>query len=238
MDILFMQKKKIAVVTGGSSGIGKAICETLDKKEYTVINADIRSPEGVSSGEYVSCDVTSAKDVDHLYDYVLSTFGIPEVLISNAGQGIHEKITEGDPQKWAGVVDVNLMGALRFVRAFVPNMMEQQKGTIVFVSSTAAKQAYAYGGIYSATKAALNMVAKTLQLEVEGTLKVGLVSPGVVDTPFFKNMISGFHTVEDIGWGSLSAQQIADVICYILDLPPSVNLPEIFITPANQPFSG
>src|SRR5690606_23162896 len=109
---------------------------------------------------------------------------------------------------------------------------------IVFVSSTAAKQAYAYGGIYSATKAALNMVARTLQLEVEGTLKVGMVSPGVVDTPFFKNMISGFHTVEDIGWGSLSAQQIADVICYMLDLPPSVNLPEIVITPTNQPFSG
>src|SRR5690606_1397994 len=143
-----------------------------------------------------------------------------------------------DPQKWAKVIDINLMGALRFVRAFIPNMMEQKRGTIVFVSSTAAKQVYTYGGIYSASKAALNMVAKTLQLEVEGALKIGLVSPGVVDTKFFKNMISGFHTVEDIGWGSLSPRQIADIILYIIDLPPSVNLSEIIITPANQPFSG
>ena len=233
-----MHKKKIAVITGGSSGIGKAICETLVQKEYAVINADIHSPEVALSGDFISCDVTEAKDIDHLYDYVISNFGVPDVLISNAGQGIHEKITEGDPQKWAKVIDINLMGALRFVRAFIPNMMEQKRGTIVFVSSTAAKQVYTYGGIYSASKAALNMVAKTLQLEVEGALKIGLVSPGVVDTKFFKNMISGFHTVEDIGWGSLSPRQIADIIFYIIDLPPSVNLSEIIITPANQPFSG
>src|SRR5690606_14774896 len=62
-----------------------------------------------------------------LYEQVKGRFGLPNVLISNAGQGIHEKITEGDPEKWARIIDINLMGALRFVRAFVGEMMQQGK---------------------------------------------------------------------------------------------------------------
>lgn len=230
-----MGTKKIVVITGGSSGIGKAIVEKLGQQNYIVINADICAPDAGDKVYYVPCDITKGSDIDHLYRLVLDNYGIPDILISNAGQGIHEKITEGDPQKWAKVIDINLMGALRFVRAFLPVMLKEETGTVLFISSTAAKQPYAYGGIYSASKAALNMVAKTLQLEVASKLRVGLISPGVVDTPFFKNMISGHHTVTDIGWGSVSPQQIAEIISHTLLLPPSVNLPEITVTPTAQP---
>ncbi len=230
-----MNRKKIAVITGGSSGIGKAIGERLLQQDYEVISADIQSTDGSSPVHHLRCDVTNASDIDNLYNFVLDRYGIPDVLISNAGQGIHEKITEGDPQKWAKVIDINLMGALRFVRAFLPDMLKNSQGSIFFTSSTAAKQPYEYGGIYAASKAALNMVAKTLQLEVAGTLRVCLISPGVVDTQFFQNMVSGHHTATDIGWGSVSPEHIAVTISHILLLPHHVNLPEITITPTPQP---
>lgn len=230
-----MDKKKIAVVTGGSSGIGKAIVEKLAQQDYEVVNADIQPDRRSSPAHYFSCDVTKAEDINELYTFVHGQFGVPDVLISNAGQGIHEKITEGDPDKWARIIDINLMGALRFVRSFVPDMLQNSQGSIFFISSTAAKHPYPYGGAYSASKAALEMVAKTLQLEAEGKLRVGLVAPGVVDTDFFKNMVSGHHTAADIGWGSVSPEQIAEVISHALLLPPSVNLAEITITPTAQP---
>jgi len=229
-----MNKKKIAVITGGSSGIGKAIVENLAKQDYEVINADIRRDVG-SAAHYLECDVTNANHIARLYDFVTKKIGTPDVLISNAGQGIHEKIGEGDPEKWARIIDINFIGAMRFVRSFLPDMLQMSTGSIFFISSTAAKQPYAYGGIYSASKAALNMAAKTLQLEVEGKLRIGLVAPGVVDTAFFKNMVSGHHTAADIGWGTVSPEQITDIISHALLLPQTVSLQEITIAPTVQP---
>jgi NADP-dependent 3-hydroxy acid dehydrogenase YdfG len=229
-----MSKNKIAVITGGSSGIGKAISDNFLKQEYIVVNADIRAPEDEGPEDYVPCDVTLSKDVDELYHHVISKYGIPDVLISNAGQGIHEKISEGDPEKWARVIDINLMGSLRFVRTFLPDMLQRKQGDIVFISSTAGNQVFAYGGIYTATKAALNMVARTLRLEVEGILRVCLVCPGVVDTSFFRNMIGSDHGVEDIGWGSLSAGQVADIVSMIVHFPGSLHIPEITLCPPKQ----
>lgn len=230
-----MDDKKIAVVTGGSSRIGKAIVEKLAQQGYAVVNADIHPDQKASPAHYHYCDVTKAEDLNDLYTFVHRQFGVPEVLISNAGQGIHEKLTEGDPDKWARILDINLTGALRFVRSFVPDMLQHARGSVFFISSTAAKHPYTYGGVYAASKAALEMVAKTLLLEAEGRLRVGLVAPGVVDTAFFKNMVSGHHTATDIGWGAVSPEQIAEVILHALRLPATVNLAEITITPTAQP---
>src|SRR5690606_36290458 len=117
-----MPKKKIAVITGGSSGNGAAISSTLSRQEYAVVNADVNSPKDVSESEHFPCDVSRAQDVANLYQFVLSQYGVPDVLVSNAGQGIHEKIAEGDPEKWARIIDMNLMGSLRLLRSFLPDM--------------------------------------------------------------------------------------------------------------------
>lgn len=230
-----MSKKKIAVITGGSSGIGKAISDNFLKEGYIVVNADIKPPSNGGGADYVPCDVTLSQDMEGLYHHVISKYGIPDALISNAGQGIHEKISEGDPEKWARVININVMGSLRFVRAFLPEMLQRKKGDIIFISSTAGNQVFAYGGIYSASKAALNMVAKTLRLEVEGILRVCLVCPGVVDTSFFRHMIGSDHGVEEIGWGSLSARQVAELVSMIVHLPESLHIPEISLCPPKQP---
>jgi NADP-dependent 3-hydroxy acid dehydrogenase YdfG len=226
---------KIAVVTGGSSGIGKAICSRLLDRGYVVVNADIHQPDENQGVVFKKCDVTDPEAINGLYRYVTSDFGIPDVLVSNAGQGIHEKLSEGDPEKWSKVIDINLVGALRFIRAFLPAMLDRKSGAVFFISSTAATRPYEYGAIYAASKAGLNMVARTLQLEVQDVLKVCLVCPGVVQTSFFRNMISGYHTPEDIGFGSLSPEQVADTVLLVLDLPDAVKLPEITVAPKEQP---
>lgn len=229
-----MHDKKTAVITGGSSGIGKAIAHDLSVNDYNVINADINLETGFQGADNIKCDVTSPEDIDRLYSHVKDKYGAPDVLISNAGQGIHEKLAEGDPEKWKTTIDVNLIGALRFIRAFLPDMLKRKQGDIVFISSISGKQAYEYGGIYSASKAALNMVSDTLRLETAGLLRVINISPGVVDTSFFNNMISSNHTVDDIGLGSLSPEQVADMVIHILNLPKSVNIPDIIMTPSKQ----
>lgn len=227
-----MQNKKIAVITGASSGIGKAIAIALSKQQYFVINADI-NPSSTPNVDHLVCNITSARDINKLYTRVKEMYGVPDVLISNAGQGIHEKLSEGDPEKWKNIIDINLIGALRFIRAFLPEMISNKKGDILFISSTAAEQPYEYGGVYAASKAALNMIADTLRLEAK-ELRITVVSPGVVDTSFFKNMISSNHDVDDIGLGSVSTETIAKTVVDILSLPRSVSLSKLIITPKDQ----
>lgn len=227
-----MKDKKIAVVTGAASGIGKAIADKLSANSYAVVSADIHQ-SGSDRIDEVQCDVTSGDDIDKLYRYVKDRYGIPDVLISNAGQGIHEKLSEGDPEKWKTVLDVNVVGALRLIRAFLPEMIGRKSGDIVFISSTAALRAYEYGAVYAASKAALNMIADTLRLEAKD-LRISVVAPGVVDTPFFEHMISSNHTVEDIGLGSISPQQVADVVLNLVTMPQDTAISRVVITPKNQ----
>lgn len=146
------------------------------------------------------------------------------------------KLTEGDPEKWRQVIDTNLLGVLRLVRAFVPGMLEQGRGDVVFLSSVSARQTYPYGGVYAATKAALEVVAATLRQEVLPTVRVTVIAPGVTDTPFFSHTISGFHTVQDIGFGALSADDVARAVLYALRQPPRVSVNELTLRPTAQPF--
>lgn len=200
--------------------------------------ADINVPEESASNSlhFFKSDVVSAPATDALYTDINQTIGAPDVLVCCAGRGIHEKLTEGDPEKWKHVIEVNLLGTLRMIRAFVPAMLEAGYGDVVLVSSVAAGQAYTYGGVYAATKSALEVIAETLRLEVLPTVRVSVVAPGVTDTAFFENMISGNQTAESIGYGALPANAVADAVLYALRQPPDVSVNRITIRPTAQPF--
>ncbi|NJO01881.1 MAG: SDR family NAD(P)-dependent oxidoreductase [Bacteroidia bacterium] len=160
-------QQKLAIITGGSSGIGLAITRELANSQVLSVIADIQPPTEKlpSQAVYIPCDISQQEDVESFAHQVLHTYGTPDILISNAGQGIHEKLSEGDPRKWAYIFNLNVCGALRFIRAFLPLMLEAGRGDVLFVSSVAAGQAYPYGGVYAATKAALEVIAETLRLE-------------------------------------------------------------------------
>jgi NADP-dependent 3-hydroxy acid dehydrogenase YdfG len=226
-----------AVVSGGHSGIGRSIVEALQQAGVMTAIADISpAPHLPSSVFSFCCDITRAGDIDQLYTNVTRTLGTPDILISNAGQGIHEKLSEGDPEKWKKVIELNLLGALRLVRAFVPGMLAAGTGDVIFISSVAAGKAYPYGGIYAATKAALETVAETLRLEVLPAVRVTTIAPGVTDTPFFQNTISGFHSAQDIGYGALDPEKVAQTVLFVLGQPPEVSVNQITIRPTLQPF--
>ena len=228
---------KKAVVSGGGSGIGQAIADRLASKNVLTAIADLKLPSSYPTNIHpFTCDVSSAPDVDALYAGVQEMVGTPTILICSAGRGIHEKLTEGDPEKWQQIINTNLLGTLRMIRAFVPGMLEDGEGDVVLISSVAAGKSYEYGGVYAATKSAIEVIAETLRLEVLPKVRVTVVSPGVTDTAFFKNTVSGFHTPEDIGYGALSAGAVADAVIYALEQPQHVSVNNVTIRPTAQPF--
>lgn len=230
---------RIAVVTGASSGIGKAIAELLIQNGAFVANADIQEPSFTHMHDryfFRRTDIGSGEEVQQFYDHVKSHIGSASLLICNAGRGIHERLAEGDPDKWCRVINTNLMGNLRILRSFLPDMLSTKKAEIVFTSSVAAKQAYEYGGIYSATKAAIDMVAETLRIELKDSARVTVVAPGVVDSNFFTNMESGGPTVESIGFGALSTRDVAEAVLYSVTRSREQVISNITLRPIRQSY--
>tara|TARA_R110002020_G_scaffold57014_1_gene157162 strand:+ start:239 stop:931 length:693 start_codon:yes stop_codon:yes gene_type:complete len=228
---------KTALISGGANGIGYAIARRFSMENINVAIADIFPPEKKNSGmAFQHCDVTNATDIDTLFSWMKDGIGLPDILVINAGLGIEEKLTEGDPEKWQQVINTNLMGALRCVRAFVPNMVEQKKGHVVFISSVAANQPHPYGGIYSASKTALEIIADTLRMENLPYIKVTVAKPGITDTDFFKNQLAGHSTVANLENGALAAEDIAEDIFYVVNKNKGTSINNITIRPTQQKF--
>jgi NADP-dependent 3-hydroxy acid dehydrogenase YdfG len=225
---------RVAVVTGGSSGIGLAVCQSLAACGAQVVIADVKPPDRLPAGAiFQPTDVSSGEQADGLAELVARQWGSADIIVSNAGIGIHERLYEGDPQKWLRVLEVNVMGPLRIVRALLPAMLDSGEGDVVFTSSVAAGKAYSWGGVYAASKSALEAIAETLRLEVQPGVRVMTVAPGVVDTGFFRDMAVN---PGNIGWGALRPEDVADVIVFAITRPRSVALNHIVVRPAGQPF--
>jgi NADP-dependent 3-hydroxy acid dehydrogenase YdfG len=223
-----------AVVTGGSSGIGRSIVYKFCDAGFETITADINEPEDLP-GHFFRADLADPSQIELFIDDVKERIGNPNLLVCSAGKGVHEKLTEGNPDTWEAVFQVNVFGALRLIRAFVPEMNKEEVNDVVFISSVSASHAHSYGGIYTASKAAIDQLAETLRLEVQPDVRVTVIHPGVVDTNFFNNMIHGSQTPESIGWGALQPEQVADAVLYAVSRPKGVALNDIVIRPAAQP---
>jgi NADP-dependent 3-hydroxy acid dehydrogenase YdfG len=219
-----------ALVTGGSNGIGKAICQFLAKNNTTVIAADIKPLPDMQNIFYRECDVTKKKDVENLFSWMASSAGLPDLLVLNAGMALHEQLCEGDPEKWKKTIDCNIMGALRCIRAFVPSMIERKTGDVIFISSVSATKAYRYGGVYAASKAALDMIAETLRLETAPNVRITVISAGATATGFYDN-----HP-ENAPPGSLLPEDIALEIGHVLSRPRRTAVNRITLRPAGQEF--
>lgn len=225
------------LITGGASGIGWASARRLHQQGVAVVITDIKKPseplpEGLS---FFAADVAVGTEVDQLYSHLQEQALLPDCLICCAGQGIAEKLSEGDPEKWERVMQSNLMGMLRCIRAFSP-AMQAEGGDIVLLSSVAARKQYPWGGVYGASKAAIQSVAETLRLELQPKIRVCSILPGVVNTPFFDNSFGQTAPDESLQWGALSPDDIADAILYTLTRPAGVAINEMVLRPAGQAF--
>jgi NAD(P)-dependent dehydrogenase (short-subunit alcohol dehydrogenase family) len=186
---------KIAVISGGSAGIGLAIAEAL--AEEGVHLALCAREEGLVSeqaqaiaGKYgiraigVKADVSSAEDIAVFVQQVEDTFGGVDILINNAGTGSNETILDAADEKWQYYWDLHVMAAVRLGRSLVPLMRRRGSGVIINNASICAKQPLYYEPIYNTTKAALMMLSKCMANEfIRDNIRVNCVNPGLILTP-------------------------------------------------------
>ncbi|MDQ0391175.1 SDR family NAD(P)-dependent oxidoreductase [Labrys monachus] len=188
-------KGKVAVITGGSVGIGLAIAEGLAAEGSHVVLAARQSERvtaeaGRIAAHFgvrtlgVACDVGTPEGTRKLVDETAATFGGADILINNAGTGSNETIMEAPDEKWQSYWDLHVMAAVRLARGFVPSMRERGAGVILHNASICAAQPLWYEPIYNVTKAALMMFSKTLAQEViKDNIRVNTVNPGLILTP-------------------------------------------------------
>lgn len=186
---------KVAVITGGSVGIGLAVAEGLAAEGANVVitargedrarqEADrIAASFGVQTLA-VPADIATAEGCHAVVSAVIETFGGADILINNAGTGSNETIQEAEDGKWHYYWDLHVMAAVRLARGLVPTMKQRGGGVILHNASICAVQPLWYEPIYNTTKAALMMFGKTLANEVVGdNIRVNTINPGLVLTP-------------------------------------------------------
>jgi NAD(P)-dependent dehydrogenase (short-subunit alcohol dehydrogenase family) len=175
---------KTVIITGGSSGIGKATAELFVEKGWRVFEWS-RSGQSTDQITHISCDVTKPEDTKAAVAQVLAQTEQIDVFISNAGFGISGAIEFTTPEDAHRQMEVNFFGALNSVQAVLPHMRERKAGRIIFTSSVAAILSIPYQSFYSASKAAINALALALQNEVrEFGIHVSVLMPGDVSTGF------------------------------------------------------
>ncbi len=184
------------LITGASSGIGRLLATRLAQKgarvalvarrkdELETLASEIRKAGGEAI--VLPCDVTDREQVSHTTSEALRQFGSIDLLVNNAGYGHHRTFLEWDVDDMERMMRVNYFGTLYFTKALLPQMVERQKGWLVFVSSVAGKIASPEESAYVASKFAMEGLASALSIEVEDAgVHVLIVRPGVIRTPFF-----------------------------------------------------
>ena len=185
---------KVAVITGGGSGIGLGIAEAFAREGVAVVLAgrrgDVVEAEAARlaagyqvEARSVACDVATAAGCEALVAAVAAEFGVADILVNNAGTGTNETIMEAPDEKWQAYWDLHVMAAVRVSRGLVPLMKKRGAGVILNNASICAVQPLWYEPIYNVTKAALMMLSKNLATElVKDNIRVNTLNPGLVLT--------------------------------------------------------
>ena len=222
------------VITGASTGIGAATARLAADAGYRLVLAarsedKLRALADELGGEGRAlaqrCDVTSWDDQEALASAALDRFGRVDAVFANAGFGAKRGFLEESPEQWHAMVNTNVLGAAYTIRAFLPHLEERNSGHFLLTSSVAGRRALP-GSLYSATKWAVCGMGEALRMELfETDIKVTLIEPGMVDTPFFDNPVSD----------ALKDEDIARVVIFALSQPPHVDVNEILVRPVHQP---
>jgi NADP-dependent 3-hydroxy acid dehydrogenase YdfG len=199
--------KKVVLVTGGSSGIGKSICLYLHEKGYTVYGTS-RNPERYANEvpfKLIALDVLNEATIIPAIKTIIEKEGRLDVLINNAGIGMLGSIEDSKAEEVKEVFETNVYGILRTTQAVLPHMRERKQGLIINVSSIAGYMGLPYRGIYSATKASVHMITEAMRME----LKPYGVKACVVDPGDFATNISDNRRVASAGrTGSVYTKEI------------------------------
>jgi NADP-dependent 3-hydroxy acid dehydrogenase YdfG len=231
---------RVAVVTGGSSGIGAAAARALASDDFQVV-LGARRVERIEqiaaevAGEAFVLDVTDPRSVEEFVARVPRC----DVLVNNAGGALGlGPLTEADEEQWRTMYESNVLGTMRMTRALLPQLVASGDGHLVAVTSIAGFEAYRGGGGYIAAKHAQRSLLRNLRLELLGQpVRVTEVAPGMVETEFSLVRFGGDEEAARRvyeGMEPLRAEDVAECIRWALAQPPHVNVDEIVVRPRAQ----
>lgn len=232
-----MSRRKV-LVTGAASGMGRAVIHDLVARgdEVIALDADAAALDRLREGLPESAVATVAVDVRDpaaVGEAIGAVDGL-DALVACAGLHDHAPLATSDPDRWAQVLDVNVLGVANCIRAALPELLRRDRADIVVWGSVSGLVAYVEESLYAASKAAVTHLVKCLRLELADTdVRVALVHPGLVDTPMTR--AAGFEGPVSDGIELLQPEDVAQCVLFILDLPARANISEIVVRPTRQP---
>ena len=221
---------QVFLITGASTGIGAATARSAAEAGYKVVlaarsEAKLQALASEIGGLAVRCDVTEWSDQEALVTRALDEFGQIDVVFANAGFGAKRGFLEESPEFWKSMVLTNVYGCALTIRATMPALKES-KGHLLLTSSVAGRRSLP-GSLYSASKHAVTAMGEAARLEYNDSgVRVTLIEPGAVDTPFFDSPLQ---------IRALDADDVARTVMFVVSQPPHVDINEILIRPTAQP---
>lgn len=243
-----MSHKRIALITGATSGIGEATARLLAVNQFKLILCgrrkdrlqkladELRTHTEVTT---LSFEVRNQKEVATSIDSLPTTWKDIDVLVNNAGNahGL-DPIQTGSVNDWDAMMDINVKGLLYVTKAVLPVMIKRNSGHIINIGSIAGKEVYANGNVYCASKFAVDALTKGMRIDLNAhSIKVTAIHPGLVETEFslvrFKGDEQRAASVYK-GFDPLQGQDIADLILFALTRPPHVVIADLVVLPTAQ----
>lgn len=238
--------KKIACITGASSGIGRATAQSLAKEGFDLILCgrrierleELQASLSVNS-IILTFDVSNQSSVIQAFDSLSTQWKNIDVLVNNAGNAHGmSAIQEGDVTDWDAMMSSNVTGLLYVSKEVIKGMVERKSGHIINLSSIAGKQTYPNGNVYCASKAAVEALSAGMRQDLNPFgIKVSNVAPGAVNTEFSEVRFKGDQAKAEAvyaGFEPLLAEDVAELIRYIVMAPAHVNLADVTILPTAQ----
>lgn len=239
---------KTALITGATSGIGKATAELLATQNYRLIicgrneevlikmKTDLSRTTEIFTLKF---DIREFSQVENAIKSLPQNWKKIDVLINNAGNAHGmDSLENGNIEDWDSMLDGNVKGILYISKLLIPGLKSQRSGHIVNISSTAARQTYANGVVYCASKKAVDVISEGMRLELtEFGIKVTNIQPGLTETDFSKVRFKGdkdrAKTVYE-GYKALEPKDIADAVFYCINAPKHVCVSDMTIYPSAQ----
>jgi 3-hydroxy acid dehydrogenase/malonic semialdehyde reductase len=240
--------KPTAFITGATSGIGKATAEIFAKNNIRLILCGRRADRLESIQQELGkltevttlqFDVSKRSEVEMAIKSLPENFKIIDILINNAGNahGL-SSIQDGDIDDWDAMLDINVKGLLYVSKAIFPKMIARNSGFIVNIGSIAGKEVYPNGNVYCASKYAVNALNKAMRIDLnKHNIRVSAIHPGAVETEFSEVRFKGDTEKADAvykGYKALQAEDIADIIYFVVTRPYHVNIEDLIVYPTAQ----
>ncbi|MGB0880028.1 MAG: SDR family NAD(P)-dependent oxidoreductase [Polaribacter sp.] len=240
--------KQTAFITGATSGIGKATAELFAKNNIRLILCGRRverlkklqtALSTITQVTTLQFDVSKRDEVETAIKSIPESFKHIDILVNNAGNahGL-STLQEGSIDDWDAMLDINVKGLLYVSKAIIPQMIKRNTGFVVNIGSIAGKEVYPNGNVYCASKFAVNALNKSMRLDLnQHNIRVAGIHPGLVETEFsdvrFKGDTARAKSVYT-GYKALQAEDIADIIYFVISRPYHVNIEDLVVYPTAQ----